>query len=59
LIGVFIEFENDTILLYEMLESLITDEETAEKLSLIIGEERTHISELQELLPDPRNDGID
>ena len=54
LIEVFIEFERDTILFYEMLESFIIDEETGEELNRIIDEEKAHISELQELLPDPR-----
>lgn len=54
LIEVFIEFERDTILFYEMLESFIIDEETSEKLNRIMDEEKDHISKLQELLPDPR-----
>ena len=54
LIEVFIEFEWDTILFYEMLESFIIDEETSEKLNRIMDEEKDHISKLQELLPDPR-----
>ena len=54
LIEVFIEFERDTILFYEMLESFIIDEEIGEKLNRIMDEEKVHISKLQELLPDPR-----
>jgi rubrerythrin len=54
LIEVFIEFERDTILFYEMLESFIIDQETGEKLNRIMDEEKDHISKLQELLPDPR-----
>lgn len=53
LIEVFIEFERDTILFYEMLESFIIDEETGEKLKRIIEEEKNHISKLQGLLTDP------
>jgi rubrerythrin len=53
LIEVFIEFERDTILFYEMLESFIIDEETGEKLNRIVDEEKAHISKLQELLPFP------
>ncbi len=53
LIEVFIEFERDTILFFEMLESFIVDEETGEKLNRIMDEEKDHISKLQELLPDP------
>ena len=52
LIDVFIEFEKDTILFYEMLESIIADEKTGEKLKQIIAEEKNHISKLQGLLPD-------
>ena len=54
LIEVFIEFERDTILFFEMLESFIIDEKTGEKLNRIIEEEKDHIAKLQELLPDPR-----
>jgi len=54
LIEVFIEFERDTILFYEMLESFIIDEEIGKKLNRIMDEEKVHISKLQELLPDPR-----
>ena len=54
LIEVFMEFERDTILFYEMLESFIVDQETNEKLNRIMDEEKTHISKLQELLPDPQ-----
>ncbi len=53
LIDVFIEFEKDTILFYEMLDSFIIDKETGEKLKCIIEEEKTHISKLQGLLTDP------
>jgi rubrerythrin len=53
LIEVFIEFEKDTILFYEMLESFINDEETGKKLNLIMDEEKAHISKLQELLSEP------
>lgn len=54
LIEVFIEFERDTILFYEMLESFIIDEEIGKKLNRIMDEEKVHISKLQELLLDPR-----
>lgn len=54
LIEVFIEFERDTVLFYEMLESFIIDEETGEKLNRILEEENDHISKLQERLPGPR-----
>ncbi|MBW1781986.1 MAG: ferritin family protein [Deltaproteobacteria bacterium] len=54
LIEVFIEFERDTILFYEMLEAFIVDDETAQKLRRIMDEEKDHISKLEELLRDPR-----
>jgi len=54
LIEVFIEFERDTILFYEMLDSFIIDEEISEKLNRIMDEEKAHISKLQGLLPDAR-----
>ena len=48
LIEVFIEFEEDTILFYQMLESFISDDATVSKLGLIIREEKNHIRELKE-----------
>ena len=52
MIGVFVEFEEDTILFYQMLASFVTDESTAEMLNQIVDEEQNHIQELKELLPD-------
>jgi len=48
LMEVFIEFEEDTILFYQMLESFISDNGTLEKLTLIIQEEESHIRKLRE-----------
>lgn len=48
LIRLTVEFENDSILFYEMMGSLIDDEETSEKLQEIIQEERHHIELLQD-----------
>ena len=50
LIAIFIEFEKDTVLFYEMLEPFIDDEDTLEQLKEIIAEENRHIERLQELL---------
>jgi rubrerythrin len=50
LITIFIEFEKDTVLFYEMLEPFIEDEETLQQLKEIIAEENRHIERLQELL---------
>ncbi len=60
LIQIFIDFEMDTIVFYEMLKSFIVDEKTAEKIDQIINEEKNHIEKFQELLPDvpDENDGI-
>jgi rubrerythrin len=48
LLRLAIEFENDSILFYEMIGSLIDDEETSEKLQEIIKEEKRHIELLQD-----------
>ncbi len=50
MIGVFIEFEEDTILFYQMLQSFVTDDPTVDMLDQIIGEEQNHIRSLREFL---------
>lgn len=50
MISVFIEFEKDTILFYEMLQSFIEDKETAKALDRIIGEEKQHIEKFKDKL---------
>ena len=52
LIGIFIEFEKDTILFYETLIPFIEDNDTLENLAKIIAEENNHIEKLQEFLFD-------
>jgi rubrerythrin len=52
LLRMAVEFENDSILFYEMIGSLIDDKETSEKLQEIIKEEKYHI----ELLKDFENE---
>ncbi len=47
LMAIFIEFEKDTILFYEMLEPFIEDDRTLADLKKIIAEEKNHISRLQ------------
>ena len=47
LIAQSIEFEQDTILFYEILLDLLEDDETIEKLNVIIREERNHIKKLE------------
>ncbi len=56
LLRVAIEFENDTILFYEMIGSLIDDKETSEKLQEIIKEEKHHIELLQDF-EDEKDEG--
>ncbi len=50
MLEIFIEFENDTLLFYEFLETFIQDKETLEGLGKIIQEERTHINKLNEMI---------
>jgi rubrerythrin len=47
LMAIFIEFEKDSILFYELLEPFIEDESTLEYLKKIIAEENEHITQLQ------------
>lgn len=47
LIAIFIEFERDTILFYEMLEPFIEDDVTLVSLKKIIEEENNHIEKLK------------
>jgi len=49
LIDIFIEFENDTILFYEMLKTFLVDEKTIEHLEKIIREEGSHIEKFENL----------
>ena len=48
LIGIAIEFEKDSILFYEILQSLIEDPETLRQLTEIIAEENRHIEMLND-----------
>jgi rubrerythrin len=50
LIGIFIEFEKDTILFYETLIPFIEDNDTLENIEKIIVEENNHIKKLQDFL---------
>jgi rubrerythrin len=52
LIGIFIEFEKDTILFYETLIPFIEDNDTLENIAKIIAEENNHIKKLQDFLAD-------
>jgi rubrerythrin len=48
MIAIFIEFENDTILFYQMLQSFITDDDTSNAIDMIINEEKQHIERFKE-----------
>jgi len=50
LILIFIEFENDSILFYKMLQPLIQDQDTLVHLHSIVAEENRHIEKLQEFI---------
>jgi rubrerythrin len=52
LIGVFIEFEKDTILFYQTLIPFVQDDDTLENIEKIIAEENNHIQKLQNFLVD-------
>ena len=47
LVSIFIEFENDSILFYKMLQPLIQDQDTLVKLHSIVDEENRHIEKLR------------
>jgi rubrerythrin len=49
-----IEFENDTIIFYEMLQAFVDDPEALARLDEIIAEERRHVQLLQEHVADRR-----
>ena len=53
LIKVWIEFEEDTVIFYEMLQQFIEEEKTIGLIDQIIAEEKKHIINLKELLPAP------
>ena len=52
LIGIFIEFEKDTVLFYETLIPFVEDNDTLENIAKIIAEEHNHIKKLNEFLVD-------
>ena len=52
LIGIFLEFEKDTILFYETLIPFIEDDDTLQNIKKIIAEENNHIKKLQDFLVD-------
>ena len=50
LIPIFIEFEKDSILFFEMLQMFTLQEDILGRLNRIIAEEKQHIRQLQDLL---------
>ena len=50
LMKIFIEFEKDSVLFYEVLEPFIEDETTLKNLKKIIAEENNHITKLQQFM---------
>jgi len=50
LIEIFIEFEQDTILFYELVAPFVQEEKAAAQLQAIIAEEREHIRKLKAML---------
>lgn len=53
LIDIFIEFEQDSILFYEMLQPFIEQKNTRRILGEIIAEEYTHVARLREVRAAP------
>ncbi|MEJ2655880.1 MAG: ferritin family protein [Desulfobacterales bacterium] len=52
LLRLAIEFEQDTMLFYKMLQPLIEGQRTLEQLHVIIQEEENHAARLKEMLPE-------
>jgi rubrerythrin len=50
LVAIFIEFEQDTVLFYEMIAPFIEDSLTRANLQEIIAEEKRHISRLRDFI---------
>ena len=55
LLEVSLEFEEDTILFYELIGSFMGDEESLEGLKKIIDEERRHVRKLKDTLENNRS----
>lgn len=49
LVDLSLEFENDTVLFYEMLRTFIEDAAAVEQLEAIISEEQGHVRQLERL----------
>lgn len=51
LVSVFVEFERDTVLFYELIEPFIEDPDTRAQLRQVIAEENRHIAQLSAFRP--------
>ena len=51
LVTIFIGFEEDSILFYQMITPMIDDSETRDRVERIIAEEQAHIKRLREIVP--------
>ena len=49
LIGIFIEFEEDTLVFYNLLVAFVPDESIKKKIREIIAQEEAHVQKLSEL----------
>ena len=58
LLSIAIEFEEDTIIFFRMLKSLIDDDESLRGIDEIIEEEKHHISALQDWIKEGEQDLI-
>jgi rubrerythrin len=52
MLKVFVEFERDTVMFYEILIPFIDDDDTLVQLQRIIAEENKHIERLSQFAPD-------
>lgn len=50
LVKIFIEFEEDTLIFYEMLQSFVEDRNVLAQLGRILSEERQHIEKLKSMV---------
>jgi rubrerythrin len=53
LIGIFVDFEQDTIIFYDLLAAFVPDETIRAEIRTIIKEEETHAQQLRELIRPP------
>ena len=53
LVSISLEFENDTILFYQMIRKFIQDEVARNQVAVIIEEEKAHIEQLKKMQTKP------